>query len=197
MKICNTLRRRRRRRRGNALDSQRPLFAFQTSSDKQGTHGDGMPRPIHRRAGREAQSGLRIEFRSEPPQMRKTGPAAVTALHLQLGRVMTDRTFSHSCSTTNALLATLCLCVFHTSHERSLERPLTFDTLGFAVVGGGVSSFFLHSQNTENITDQENSVPSGGRSSSRDCARYRVSAAPAARRLCGPTRIQVNSFWWQ
>lgn len=44
----------------------------------------------------KAQSYDGIRFRTEQPQMRKTGLAAKTAVYLQLGRVMTDRTFSHS-----------------------------------------------------------------------------------------------------
>lgn len=138
-------------------------------------------------------------FETEPPQMRKTGLAAVTALHLQLGRVMTDRTFSHSCCTTNALFTTLYLCVFfHTrSHERTLERPLTFDTLGFSVPGdgGGASAVCLHSHKTEtSLTltltltpsfDQEFPNMKENAVLFRDCARYRVSAAPAAHWLYG------------
>lgn len=154
-----------------------------------------MPHPIHRRAGREAQSALRIEFRSEPAQMRKTGLAAVTALHLQLGRVMTDGTFSHSCLTTSALLMILHLCAFHASHERTLERPVTFDAPGFSEFRGGVSSFSCTGRGHGDVTafDQEfpntkeNGVPSGGGGRSSLLPRLRtLSRVSAARSSLTP-----------
>lgn len=56
----------------------------------------GMACPLQRQTKWKTQSHHGIGFRTEQPQMRKTGLATKTAVYLQLGRVVTDKTFLHS-----------------------------------------------------------------------------------------------------
>lgn len=104
--------------------------------------------------------------------MRKTGLAAGTALYLQLGRVMTDRTFLHSCFTTNALLVILDLCIFiRVMRELCSGRSPLISSVG------GASSFLAFTKHG-NITDFDpETVPTSARAFG-ECTRYQVSAVP-------------------
>lgn len=74
----------------------------------------GMTCPMQRQTKWKAQSHCGLRFHPESPQMRKTGIAAKAAVHLQLGRVMTDSTF-HLCTTTE--ISSVLSCFWPSTHQ--------------------------------------------------------------------------------